>query len=127
MAGAYVALDRLRGEGVVAGIGIGVNEAEMCVRFAQAGSFDTMLLAGRYSLLEQPALKQFLPLARSRAEHAIRYCSLPVRCDSDCFINGRVQSCFEEEKLIQTKSQNIAKIGINRGNAQAADPEIEQR
>jgi D-threo-aldose 1-dehydrogenase len=63
MAGAYVALDRLRGEGVIKGIGIGVNEAEMCVRFAQAGSFDTMLLAGRYSLLEQPALKQFLPLA----------------------------------------------------------------
>ena len=65
MAGAYVALDRLRAEGVVAGIGIGVNEAEMCVRFAQAGSFDTMLLAGRYSLLEQPALAHFLPLARA--------------------------------------------------------------
>jgi D-threo-aldose 1-dehydrogenase len=63
MNGAYVALDRLRGEGVVAGIGIGVNEAEMCVRFAQAGAFDTMLLAGRYSLLEQPALARFLPLA----------------------------------------------------------------
>jgi D-threo-aldose 1-dehydrogenase len=66
MAGAYVALDRLRGEGVVAGIGIGVNEAEMCVRFAQAGSFDTMLLAGRYSLLEQPALEHFLPLAQKQ-------------------------------------------------------------
>jgi D-threo-aldose 1-dehydrogenase len=66
MAGAYVALDQLRGEGVVAGIGIGVNEAEMCVRFAQAGSFDTMLLAGRYSLLEQPALAQFLPLAQQQ-------------------------------------------------------------
>jgi D-threo-aldose 1-dehydrogenase len=66
MAGAYVALDRLRGEGVVAGIGIGVNEAEMCVRFAHAGSFDTMLLAGRYSLLEQPALEQFLPLAQQQ-------------------------------------------------------------
>jgi D-threo-aldose 1-dehydrogenase len=66
MAGAYVALDQLRGEGVVAGIGIGVNEAEMCVRFAQAGSFDTMLLAGRYSLLEQPALEQFLPLAQQQ-------------------------------------------------------------
>jgi D-threo-aldose 1-dehydrogenase len=35
----------------------------MCVRFAKAGSFDTMLLAGRYSLLEQPALAEFLPLA----------------------------------------------------------------
>jgi D-threo-aldose 1-dehydrogenase len=66
MAGAYVALDRLRSEGVVAGIGIGVNEAEMCVRFAQAGSFDTMLLAGRYSLLEQPALAEFLPLAQQQ-------------------------------------------------------------
>ncbi|WP_024508903.1 aldo/keto reductase [Bradyrhizobium sp. ARR65] len=66
MAGAYVALDRLRGEGVVAGIGVGVNEAEMCVRFAKAGSFDVMLLAGRYSLLEQPALTHFLPLAQQQ-------------------------------------------------------------
>jgi D-threo-aldose 1-dehydrogenase len=66
MNGAYVALDKLRGEGVVAGIGIGVNEAEICVRFANAGSFDAMLLAGRYSLLEQPALAQFLPLAQQQ-------------------------------------------------------------
>src|SRR5437868_4611583 len=66
MDGAYVALDRLRGQKVVAGIGIGVNEAEMCVRFAQAGVFDTMLLAGRYSLLEQPALEHFLPLAQQQ-------------------------------------------------------------
>jgi D-threo-aldose 1-dehydrogenase len=64
MAGAYLALDRLRSENVVAGIGVGVNEAEMCVRFAEAGSFDVMLLAGRYSLLEQPALSHFLPLAQ---------------------------------------------------------------
>ena len=63
MEGAYVALDKLRGEGTVRGIGIGVNEADMCVRFAKAGKFDTMLLAGRYSLLEQPALAEFLPLA----------------------------------------------------------------
>jgi D-threo-aldose 1-dehydrogenase len=66
MEGAYVALDRLRREGVVAGIGVGVNEADMCVRFAKAGSFDTMLLAGRYSLLEQPALAEFLPLAQQQ-------------------------------------------------------------
>src|SRR5204862_5702731 len=66
MDGAYKALARLRSEGVVKAIGIGVNEAEMCVRFAQAGDFDTMLLAGRYSLLEQPALNEFLPLAQRR-------------------------------------------------------------
>jgi D-threo-aldose 1-dehydrogenase len=63
MAGAYRALERLRSEKVVKGIGCGLNEAGMCVRFAEAGSFDVMLLAGRYSLLEQPALEQFLPLA----------------------------------------------------------------
>ncbi|WP_426436613.1 aldo/keto reductase [Bradyrhizobium genosp. P] len=66
MDGAYVALDKLRSEHVVKGIGIGVNEAEMCVRFAKAGTFDTMLLAGRYSLLEQPALAEFLPLAQQQ-------------------------------------------------------------
>ncbi|MEN5082914.1 aldo/keto reductase [Bosea sp. TWI1241] len=63
MDGAYRALERLRSAGAVAAIGVGVNEAAMCERFARAGDFDTMLLAGRYSLLEQPALASFLPLA----------------------------------------------------------------
>ncbi|MBV9654752.1 MAG: aldo/keto reductase [Acetobacteraceae bacterium] len=66
MSGAYVALDRLRGSGAVRAIGVGVNEADMCERFARAGDFDTMLLAGRYSLLEQPALDSFLPLAEQK-------------------------------------------------------------
>ncbi|MFL9933757.1 aldo/keto reductase [Paraburkholderia sp. RL18-103-BIB-C] len=66
MDGAYRALSRLRDEGVVRAIGVGLNESEMCERFARAGVFDTMLLAGRYSLLEQPALTSFLPLAQAK-------------------------------------------------------------
>jgi D-threo-aldose 1-dehydrogenase len=66
MAGAYRALERLRSEGAVKVIGVGVNEADMCARFARAGDFDAMLLAGRYSLLEQPALAEFLPLAQEK-------------------------------------------------------------
>ncbi|HRJ69831.1 MAG TPA: aldo/keto reductase [Beijerinckiaceae bacterium] len=66
MNGAYRALERLRAEGTVRAIGVGVNEAEMCARFATAGDFDCMLLAGRYSLLEQGALDTFLPLAERR-------------------------------------------------------------
>lgn len=62
MEGAYPVLDRLRAEGVVKAIGLGLNEADMCERFARAGDFDVMMLAGRYSLLEQPALASFLPL-----------------------------------------------------------------
>lgn len=64
--GAYRALVHLRESGTVKAIGVGVNEAEMCVRFARAGDFDAMLLAGRYSLLEQPALDEFLPLAHTK-------------------------------------------------------------
>lgn len=63
MAGAYPALDKLRSSGAVKAIGIGVNEAGMCERFARAGDFDVMMLAGRYTLLEQSALDGFLPLA----------------------------------------------------------------
>ncbi|PZN96626.1 MAG: pyridoxal 4-dehydrogenase [Hyphomicrobiales bacterium] len=63
MNGAYRALETLRASGAVRAIGVGVNEADMCERFARAGDFDTMLLAGRYSLLEQPALASFMPLA----------------------------------------------------------------
>ncbi len=66
MDGAYRALDELRGAGVISAIGVGVNEAEMCERFAAAGDFDVMLLAGRYSLLEQPALQGFLPTAERK-------------------------------------------------------------
>ena len=63
MEGAYRALEALRASGAVKAIGVGVNEADMCERFARTGDFDTMLLAGRYSLLEQPALASFMPLA----------------------------------------------------------------
>lgn len=66
MDGAYRALDKLRAAGAVRAIGVGVNEADMCERFARVGDFDTMLLAGRYSLLEQPGLTSFMPLAQQK-------------------------------------------------------------
>ncbi len=66
MEGAYRALLELRRAGDVAAIGVGVNEADMCARFARAGDFDCMLLAGRYSLLEQGALDEFLPLCEQK-------------------------------------------------------------
>jgi len=62
MKGAYVALHRLRREGVVAAIGVGMNQAEMLVRFAQEGEFDCFLLAGRYTLIDHTGLNELLPL-----------------------------------------------------------------
>jgi D-threo-aldose 1-dehydrogenase len=42
-------------------IGVGINESDTSLRFIKAGDFDCMLLAGRYTLLEQGGLAEFLP------------------------------------------------------------------
>src|SRR5882762_1407766 len=63
MEGAYKALDKLRSEKTVAAIGFGINEADTCVKFAKAGDFDVAMMAGRYTLIDQAGLTEFLPLA----------------------------------------------------------------
>jgi D-threo-aldose 1-dehydrogenase len=64
--GAYRALDRLRADGVIRAVGAGMNQAEMLTRFARDGNFDCFLLAGRYTLLDQVALKELLPVCLER-------------------------------------------------------------
>jgi D-threo-aldose 1-dehydrogenase len=54
-------LRELRDQGRVTAIGAGMNQWEMELQFAQEGSFDCFLLAGRYTLLDQTALSEFLP------------------------------------------------------------------
>lgn len=66
MDGCYKALDSLRSQGVVKAIGVGVNECEVCHAALQQRDFDCFLLAGRYTLLEQDALNDFLPLCEAR-------------------------------------------------------------
>jgi D-threo-aldose 1-dehydrogenase len=63
MEGAYRALDKLRNEKVVKAIGFGINDADTCVKFARAGDFDVAMMAGRYTLIDQTGLAEFLPLA----------------------------------------------------------------
>src|SRR5690349_17388062 len=57
----FKALDELRKAGVIGAVGVGINESDTSLRFIQAGNFDCMLLAGRYTLLEQGGLEAFLP------------------------------------------------------------------
>ena len=64
--GAYPALERLRSEGVVSAIGAGMNHAEMLARFAREADLDCLLMAGRYTLLDQVALSELLPLCQER-------------------------------------------------------------
>jgi D-threo-aldose 1-dehydrogenase len=59
--GAYKALDLLRFEGTIKAAGVGMNQVEMLTRFAREARFDCFLVAGRYTLLEQPALAELFP------------------------------------------------------------------
>lgn len=63
---AYPALERMRDEGVVGAIGAGMNQSAMLARFVTDTDVDVVLCAGRYTLLEQPALGDLLPAAAAR-------------------------------------------------------------
>ena len=64
--GALPALRELREQGVVSAIGLGVNEWRVCRRVLDEMDVDCFLLAGRFTLLEQEPLAEFLPLCVQR-------------------------------------------------------------
>lgn len=66
MTEAYPLLDDLRRQGVIGALGLGMNQWQMLADFARAGEFDCFLLAGRYTLLEQEPLGEFLPLCQEK-------------------------------------------------------------
>ena len=59
--GGYRALEKLRADGAVRAIGIGVNEREVLLEAMEWGDWDAFLLAGRYTLLEQAPLDDLMP------------------------------------------------------------------
>ncbi|WP_233503509.1 aldo/keto reductase [Sphingomonas psychrotolerans] len=59
--GGLAALERLRDEGAITAFGIGVNECEVAMELLDRSPLDLILLAGRYTLLEQGALDAVLP------------------------------------------------------------------
>jgi D-threo-aldose 1-dehydrogenase len=63
---AYPALERMRAEGIIAAIGAGMNQAEMLTRFVTDTDIDLVLVAGRYTLLDQTAAGALLPAALQR-------------------------------------------------------------
>ena len=67
MDGAYRALDRLRSEGTIRAVGVGIGRTSVLLRFAQDGDFDCFLVAGRYTLLDQEGSSELLAVCRERA------------------------------------------------------------
>ncbi len=59
-------LVELRSQGVVGAIGAGMNQTAMIAEFIRRCDVDVMMLANRFTLLEQTALDQLLPVALER-------------------------------------------------------------
>jgi D-threo-aldose 1-dehydrogenase len=66
LAAGYPALEQLRDEGVVAAIGAGMNQTPILSELARNTDVDLLMLAGRYTLLEQGALEDLLPVCERR-------------------------------------------------------------
>ncbi|WP_308249766.1 aldo/keto reductase [Sphaerisporangium fuscum] len=63
---AYPALAELRDQGVIKAIGAGMNQWEMLGDFVKETDLDLVLLAGRYTLLDQSGAHGLLPLCEER-------------------------------------------------------------
>lgn len=59
--GGFRALEQLRLAGSIQAFGLGVNETAICLEAMKHAHLDVILLAGRYTLLEQGALDALLP------------------------------------------------------------------
>ncbi len=64
--GAFRALARLRDEGVVEEVGVGMNQTGVLVRFALEADPDCFLVAGRFTVLDRGAAYELLPLCEER-------------------------------------------------------------
>ena len=64
--GAFPALDLLRQQGTIASYGAGMNQTEALADFIRNTDLDIVMCAGRYTLLEQTALDDLLPIALER-------------------------------------------------------------
>ncbi|MDQ1571652.1 MAG: D-threo-aldose 1-dehydrogenase [Actinomycetota bacterium] len=64
---AYPALDRLRAEGVIGAIGVGTKSSASLLRFVEETEIDAIMLAGRYTLVNQEALAELFPACEERS------------------------------------------------------------
>jgi D-threo-aldose 1-dehydrogenase len=60
------ALAALRDEGVVTAIGVGSKQTAALLAAVRGGGIDLVMVAGRYTLLEQPAREELIPACRER-------------------------------------------------------------
>src|SRR5258708_4424343 len=59
-------LQRMKREGLLRAVGLGVNDTQVCLDVQKRAELDCLLLAGRYTLLDHAGLPALLPLCADR-------------------------------------------------------------
>src|SRR6185312_11249934 len=71
VSGALPALVSMRDEGRIGAVSVGMNQAPMLADFVRTGMVDCVLLAGRYTLIDQRGADELLPLCADRGVSVI--------------------------------------------------------
>lgn len=64
---AYSVLDDYRRQGIIKGVGVGTNACAPAIHIMKECDLDIILIAGRYSLLDQEAERELLPMALAKS------------------------------------------------------------
>ncbi|MFF3559427.1 aldo/keto reductase [Streptomyces sp. NPDC002574] len=103
--GAWPALARLRDEGVIGAVGVGMIQAPMLARFIRETDIDVVLAAGVYTLLDSQARLELLPEAERRGVTVVA-----AQAMHGGLIDGAVQSQFRYRPVTEEIRATVARI-----------------
>ena len=111
---AYPVLERLRAEGIVKTIGIGITSNEIPTRFINETDIDVVLIALKYTLLDQSAATELLPTALRKGVSVIAGGVF----NSGILNNPKAGATFNYEPAspeVLARAQKIEKFFVDRG------------
>ena len=111
---AYPVLERLRAEGIVKTIGIGITSNEIPTRFINETDIDVVLIALKYTLLDQSAATELLPTALKKGVSVIAGGVF----NSGILTNPKAGATFNYEPAspeVLARAQKIEKFFLERG------------
>ena len=111
---AYPVLERLRAEGIVKTIGIGITSNEIPTRFINETDIDVVLIALKYTLLDQSAGDELLPTALRKGVSVIAGGVF----NSGILTDPKVGATFNYEPAspeVLARAQKIEKFFLDRG------------
>ena len=111
---AYPVLERLRAEGIVRTIGVGITSNEIPTRFINETDIDVVLIALKYTLLDQSAGAELLPTALRKGVSVIAGGVF----NSGILTNPKAGATFNYEPAspeVLARAQKIEKFFLDRG------------